>query len=797
MASFESTRSQYTQEHFEVLEIDLPVITGTCTLGAANGFGTPLTCDQSWASEYKTYKFTNENAPLLPESIVYRTIIGNGIRENPTELKPGSGLSARGSMSITMTDFIGDPNEGTAGVTSIVKSQGTFFGKLNARQIMENKRVRLKLYRVEADGTIDLAGGAETHYYITESLKSNNNGTWTLQCKDVLSLANLNEKTWPPTLGGNLRLDIDDSVTSIPVDGSTDYSGVFAIRVSDEFMRVTAVTGNLTGTASLTVAARGSVISAPVSNVILTRAFADSHSAGDEVFSCVLSDNETIDSLLTRILVDSDFDVALIPATAWAAEVAEWHAFDKINTLHSDPEDVNDVLSRILTGFLMDLWFDQIDNLAKLSAISVWKTSSAVLTEGREIDAYTLKDTAIDSLRASRALVVYDKKNLSDNDDVSSFKRAAQFSDNQVISEALYKEHKDKLFDNNVLIGSNAADLLVQRWVSRFKFGGREKKWITQERFLVFKTGDVIDLDSISIQSASGLPSGDERVQITKITPKYTKDGRVYDCTAMSYEAAFNNNSEIVLDNPLSSVNFYVLAGAPSQAVTITFVLNNTHSSGDVSMSAGAFPSGSKIILILAGGFDGQASGGIGGQGEGLFYEAEISEWITGGTTPGNAGGIVYDAQGIETDIYFSGTTPSVAFPTADGYIRAPGGGGGAGAAVGVGTNNSTGYAGHGGGGGAGRLPGAGGAGGAAENFGSSNGVDGNTGVSGDTVGGGGIGGSSANAPTAGTAGDWGLSGSAANTAGGAAGSGIKDSGATVTLFGENAIRYINGNGDH
>ena len=55
MATFEATQGMRNQHHFEVLEIDLPVITGACTIGSAQGTGTPLTCDQAWTSEYKTY----------------------------------------------------------------------------------------------------------------------------------------------------------------------------------------------------------------------------------------------------------------------------------------------------------------------------------------------------------------------------------------------------------------------------------------------------------------------------------------------------------------------------------------------------------------------------------------------------------------------------------------------------------------------------------------------------------------------------------------------------------------------
>ena len=51
MATFEATQSQFSQEHFEVLEIDLTVIDGVCTIGGALGYGTPLSCDQQTSSQ--------------------------------------------------------------------------------------------------------------------------------------------------------------------------------------------------------------------------------------------------------------------------------------------------------------------------------------------------------------------------------------------------------------------------------------------------------------------------------------------------------------------------------------------------------------------------------------------------------------------------------------------------------------------------------------------------------------------------------------------------------------------------
>ncbi|MCP4464091.1 MAG: hypothetical protein GY819_14965, partial [Planctomycetaceae bacterium] len=173
----------------------------------------------------------------------------------------------------------------------------------------------------------------------------------------------------------------------------------------------------------------------------------------------------------------------------------------------------------------------------------------------------------------------------------------------------------------------------------------------------------------------------------------------------MTYEAAFEDNSEILLDGALGEANLFVLAGAPSQAVTITFVLT-AYSFGQTAIRAGNFASGSKIILILANGFEGKANGGSGGKG------ADGAE-NTNTPPPNNAGnglngGTVYDAQGVDTDIYFSGSTPSAAYPTADGYIFAPNGGSGGFNYLQAGPNAWLG--GSGGDGGNGRLPGTGGA---------------------------------------------------------------------------------------
>jgi len=789
MATFELTQSMRNQHHFEVLEIDLPVITGACTIGAVQGTGTPLSCDQTWSGAYKTYYFTNENAPILPSingEPIWRCI--KSISETATELKPGDGLSSRSSLSVVFRDFDKqDPNIGATGVNDTVKNQGTYFGKLDVRQIFENKNVRLKLYRVEEDGSIDLANGAQTRNYLASTFSLSKNGSWSLACKDVLSLVNLGEKSWPITQGGFLNFDIDNNQTVITVDTIVTYAANDFLRIGDEFLQVVSFDNTTDPSApTITVTTRGGDLYAPTSAVLLTKTTAEEHSAGDEIFICDLSDNETIDGLLTRILVESDFPIALIPVVDWATEVFTWHATDKINTLHSESEDVNDVINRILTGFLMDLWFEPIASVgfeggkATLSAISVWKQSTATLLEGKEINAYSIKKAAKDQLRASRALVLYDKRNLAESDDATSFKKGAQQSDNDIISPALFTKHKDKLFDNNFLLDTDAAKLLTQRYVSRFKFTPFERSWVTDERYLTFKTGDVVDLQTTADQGIYGGQSGNIRGQITKINPKY-KDGRTYEVKAITYEAAALSGTEYVIDEPVGGVepfDLYGHAGNPPEAVDLVFVFRGSYSSstnGGTAIRAGEFKPGSTLTIILANGFDGQAAGGIGGRGGSVIevcYPGEGCETFTGPPAIGENGGIIYDAQGVTTDIYFSGDTSAVstAHPIADGYMRAPSGGAG-------GFYASFSVSGDGGDGGDGRAAGVGGGAGSFSGDGKTSGVAG------------------ANGEIDGSGTGWGLAGANNDRVGGLAGSGIITGGGAVTLHGETPTRYINGNG--
>ena len=598
MSTFEETKGEFQQEHFTIVEVDLPVVNGVCTISGQPGYGTPLSCDQP-SNGTRTYKFTTISAPLLPESDIFRCI--KSITETPTKLMSGRGLASRGTLNITFIDFENkDPNPLSPAVLEEGAGLGTFFGKLNARQVFENKNVRIKNYRVQDNGIIDLTNGAETRHYIAESFDSAKAGTWALKGKDELSKANADESQWPIPLEGFLRTDVDDVVLTFPVDANILYNVGDTIRIGDELIKISSVANIGTASATVTTAGRGIDI---VYTNTLSKTQKDDHSAGDEVYLCQVSDNERIDDLLETICLDIGIDAARIPKADWTAEVNEWHPTTRVNTIWIESLDSMEALGRILTEYMIDMWFDPVDREVKISAISPWQKSTGALNEGNQIDFNSVSRKEMEQLRVTRAAIVYDKRFLASADSIENYKKASLFKRTELEVDALFGKPKLKRFGNTFLLDKDSADLLVNRTVNRYS-NPFEFSFMTQERKLDFKVGDVKDLRTSLNVGFNGLQSSIARAQITSIKPMYKNYGREYKVTALSYEPVFEDNSEVVITGNVSDVNLFIqFAGAPSQAVNITFVLDGVNSGSSTSIipaiKAGAFPTGSKITIIL------------------------------------------------------------------------------------------------------------------------------------------------------------------------------------------------------
>lgn len=769
--TFETTRRQPTQEHFYIIEVDLPIITGKCELVAGvEGFGTPLSCpiqDGTSATATKTYRFCTDNTPILPGlTDLHRCVIA--VNETTTELDPSKGLAFRGRLTISFQDFDkADPNtERTSGVDA--KNQGTFFGKWKKRNIFENREVRSIKYRKSP--TLNIATDGETSYYLGRELKTNGKDKYQLVCVDELSRIEFDQAQIPAEQNGTLRSLINLTIVAIPVDSVTDWlqkTPPYVVRIGEEFLTVLSVTDNLTATATLNTKTRGSAVGAPEFLNLLTETTSDIHGGGDSVFICETFDNVNIATALETMYLSVGIPSSIIPIADWLAEMALWHPSDTINTILYESEDADIAIINITEPYLLSSWFDPIDREIKLRAISGWLESSSTLTEGVEIDYQSISVSDVESLRYSRAFIGYGKRFLSDPEEDSSFKKGSFGIRPELETEEFYGViPKVKKFNNSRIINKSAGDLLVSRFLQQYGITPQLYRWTTQERNLSFKTGDIKNLSTLQTPGFDGLPSTNVRAQILNIQPIFTPTGREYKVKALTYLPAISTDAVFTILSA-TELNLFILAGAPPSAVTVTFIFDGgVFKSTDVSspsVRAGGFAVGSNIIIILRNGADWQSKAGRGGSGG--FSSNILGEEFAGQGGAGQDSGIVYDAQGIDTDIHLSGADPESG--TALGTLKAPGG-------------SDSGFdapdfdnAGDGGDGGKGIDSGLGGPKGIADGTGT-DGVDGIADVVALGVNG--------------TSNDGNLAG--------LAGKGIIKNGAVVRVFGDTPANFINGNGD-
>ena len=94
-----------------------------------------------------------------------------------------------------------------------------------------------------------------------------------------------------------------------------------------------------------------------------------------------MSDDERLDDLLEIMLVDAGITPAYIPKADWTAEVDEWLTGVRVNTIWIENLESDDALKKILTYFMLDMWFDPVLQEVKLSANNVWKETNIVVTE--------------------------------------------------------------------------------------------------------------------------------------------------------------------------------------------------------------------------------------------------------------------------------------------------------------------------------------------------------------------------------------------------------------------------------
>ena len=237
-----SFRTEYSQYHYQLYELVLPYCT-VCTPSnqLTEAWHTPVTCEEESDATYSIW-LAPDHAPLgIPQptpsiqgksrlnSSIFKCVTGTS--ETTATLKPGEGMASRGQMSITCSDFDGDPGPVN------FSENGTFFGKLSARNILESKKIITHYFSI-VDGATgkEVYKVGESQHYITKIKPSD--GKFTITAKDALKDIEAFGVQFPEPSEVVLTADINETQTSIPVSDGTKYAVNSVFRIDSELFRI-------------------------------------------------------------------------------------------------------------------------------------------------------------------------------------------------------------------------------------------------------------------------------------------------------------------------------------------------------------------------------------------------------------------------------------------------------------------------------------------------------------------------------------------------------------------------------
>ena len=363
----------FEQSHYVIYELILPYCS-VCTPreNVDGAWYTPPLCEESSDSEYSLF-FTKNNAPLDSppsqsigiksrlNSTIFRCVSGGSVT---TSKAKAGGLASRGTMSMTCTDIEGDP-----GPIEFTK-EGTLFGKLMARNILEGKKIITHYYAIGRDEETPYEVRTETHYVTNATLSA---GVFTLNAKDALKDLEAFSQQFPKPGEVTLTADIDENQTSFDISDATEFTPNTYFRMGGEIFRVDSAVGN-----TITVDARGHTRTSSVDGRVLYKSNKQSHSAESTLQPSRLLDGEPLADTLEAIFNEVGLS-EFVNYTQWNDDITQWDGDAKLWGIMSEPTDASDLIDDLLEVFLVDMWLDQTTQKAFISTNSNWKQPRSLI----------------------------------------------------------------------------------------------------------------------------------------------------------------------------------------------------------------------------------------------------------------------------------------------------------------------------------------------------------------------------------------------------------------------------------
>lgn len=501
--SFDDLRVKVGRKPITIVELVLDTCanvygTSPCTAavgvtGAQKCFNTYKTCQDTanYAKSSKTYRFTEESSYLPIGENIFPCITGLDIA--PTQID-AKGFSVSASVTVTLKDFPHhdrgiDPYASTRGSV-----QGSFFGKLRARNIYMENRV-LKVSTGYIDNNRVIYSQSRT-YFIDRMEGPDANGVVKVYGKDALRFADAEKAKAPAQSSGLLNADLTDlatSLTLIPTGVGNSYAASGTIRIDDEVMTYASKSGDTLN--GLTRATDGTT--------------ADTHDQAAKVQQCLRYTAQSITYILNDLFTTyAALDPAYIPLADWTLENDTWLSTFQSTVLITDPTGVKDLVEEIIEATGCILWWDDIAAEIKFK----------VLAPPLPTDPPMQLDETSNILAGSFAVADQQKERVSQV--INYYLLKSPIADLKRENFNSVSIQVDTTGESLNAYGTSNAREILNRWVptdqlaaeigarllTRYKETPRQISFNLDAKDATLKTGDYVDVLSRLIQDTAGNP---------------------------------------------------------------------------------------------------------------------------------------------------------------------------------------------------------------------------------------------------------------------------------------------------
>jgi hypothetical protein len=638
------------RQPFSYVELDMDFCanvfgTSPCTAtgsGDAKCFNTFATCKDTanFNRATRTYRFCSTSGGKVPVGLDAIPCLV-GINITPAVIDAGKGLGLRASCEITLRDFPHsdiriDPY--VDGRTYIPINQGSFFGKLKARNPYYNGRI-MRVYNgyLNDDGSFDVDNFERRTFVIEQWNGIDPNGITQITGKDILKLASDERAVCPSPSVGKITLDMTTGTTSInltPTGVGSDYDASGYVRIGQEVMSYTRSGDTLT----IVRGQKGTI--------------AATHRQGDTVQLCKQYAGETSQDIVYDLLVNfANVDTVFINKPDWDAEQVAYLP-RLYNTLITTPTGISKLLSELSEQVGFFLFWDEVDELIKFQTIRPNSPSETVhqLSSEYHLIADSLKTVDIVSDRVNEVWVYYGiidhAKNLTDDANYSNLYIASNVGDQSAVRN---NDIRIKKIVTRWITDGAAATELGQRYLERFALSPIQADFMLDAKDSSIKLCDFVELTSKQNQGFDGSPVA-ILMQVVKRLERQTGTTWAFTARQFAFSTDLNPVRPITIDGaePLDLFDLDLKAAHDrhfAPAVTGTIIEITIKSGVLVSASSTAnyaltnpstWPSGVIIRLIIESGAVVCGLGGSGGNGGNGAYSINATNGQNGGNG-GNA----------------------------------------------------------------------------------------------------------------------------------------------------------------